>query len=39
MASSPLPAGDQGSTQYSRLLQLRWLLMAVFVGVIPLSLW
>ena len=38
MASSPLPAGDQASTQYSRLLKLRWLLMAVFVAVILLSL-
>ncbi len=38
MASSPLPAGDQASTQYSHLLKLRWLLMAVFVAVILLSL-
>ena len=38
MASSHLPAGDQASTQYSRLLKLRWLLMAVFVAVILLSL-
>ena len=38
MTPSPLPAGHDASHQYSRLLRLRWVLLAAFVVIILLSL-
>ena len=38
MTPSPLPAGHDASLQYSRLLRLRWVLLAAFVVIILLSL-
>ena len=38
MTPPPLPAGHDASHQYSRLLKLRWVLLAAFVVIILLSL-